>query len=957
MMRARPLGLCGLAAIFAAILMGVTALPALAAPEAPATREAQAITGITAALNGELNPKGKAPEPVEYHFAYAPSEAECDGGLNAPEQPVLATGDPKQHVSVSLTGLEGDTKYAFCLVASAPGEPAEFAQGSTLTFETLAAAPIVESVDSSQVKPTEATVEATVNPENQATTSCVFEYGTTPGYGKKTVCTEPALNGASGTIASANLAGLAGASTYHYRVVVANKTGEVKGPDGKFTTPELSKPTVEFESTPLLAPFEATLEAQINPGYQLTKYAFEYSTTKPTGTKLEGTIVTVSGTNELSSSGAESASVSTGEVLSQNATYYYRAIATNATGSTEGKIEEFKTLAAMVPEVESEGSHRIRPFEATIEAQVNPEYQETSCEFQYGTDASLTTSTSVACSPAELPAGGSTGVEVKLTGLRFSTPYYFRVVLANKTGEKAGPIEELETSAGSPTVEEETATALTPFSEALRAQVNAEYQLTSCELQYGPTAAYGNTVACDPPTLESHEDEPVTVTLQGLQSDSLDHYRFVLHNAAGTTNGSDNIFTTEVTQTPTIEDESALNVSAIDAQLAASVNPNYQSTSYAFEYAEKESTLLEGHGTTVSGGNLAGDSGAQAAGSVDLGSVLRPDTTYYYRVVATNATGTTAGTTTVAHFKTQHAASVGAGETEAVTQTTATVAATVKPEGGEDTSYHVAYIDQAGYEHVIAQVGAGYRRIDSSVNPYVAGGVTGEQELASSDGNAEVVGQMQLIELHADTTYHYALVATNREGTTVIGPDETLTTAPATPPLASTGTAEGVTQLSATLTGAVNTEGLPTTFQFEFGSTPYAGSFVPAGAVSNSGSVTAISTTFHGDLQPGVTYYYRAIATNADGTNAGTELTFTTEPFTVTSVLATAPAVVPYMSIAALDAKEAKEAGTAKGQLTNAQKLAAALKMCRRHKPKRKRSSCEKRARRAYSPTKKNRDE
>lgn len=69
-----------------------------------------------------------------------------------------------------------------------------------------------------------------------------------------------------------------------------------------------------------------------------------------------------------------------------------------------------------------------------------------------------------------------------------------------------------------------------------------------------------------------------------------------------------------------------------------------------------------------------------------------------------------------------------------------------------------------------------------------------------------------LIELEPGTTYHYALVATNALGTTVIGPDQTFTTSPATPPIVSGLSVSGVTQTGATLTGTIDPQGLQTTY-------------------------------------------------------------------------------------------------------------------------------------------------
>jgi hypothetical protein len=79
----------------------------------------------------------------------------------------------------------------------------------------------------------------------------------------------------------------------------------------------------------------------------------------------------------------------------------------------------------------------------------------------------------------------------------------------------------------------------------------------------------------------------------------------------------------------------AAAVTATMAMLAGQVNPKGQSTAFPFEY-----------GTTTSFGSLSAIDNAGAGGSpqdVTLPiSGLAPGTTYLYRLLATNASGTTA---------------------------------------------------------------------------------------------------------------------------------------------------------------------------------------------------------------------------------------------------------------------------------------------------------------------------
>lgn len=104
------------------------------------------------------------------------------------------------------------------------------------------------------------------------------------------------------------------------------------------------------------------------------------------------------------------------------------------------------------------------------------------------------------------------------------------------------------------------------------------------------------------------------------------------------------------------------------------------------------------------------------------------------------------------------------------------------------------------------------------------------------------------------------------------------TTAPgaalaAAPPTTTTGGTSSVSDTSATLHGAVNPNGLPTTYHFEWGTTT---AYASNGPIRSAGSGTrAVSVHQSADhLTPGATYHYRLVATNSSGTTYGTDRTF-----------------------------------------------------------------------------------
>ena len=86
--------------------------------------------------------------------------------------------------------------------------------------------------------PNQATLNATVNPNGSATTY-QFEYGTTAEYGSKAPASPKSIgSGTSPVEVSEKIEGLAPETTYHFRLVATNEKGAtVEGEDQTFTTP------------------------------------------------------------------------------------------------------------------------------------------------------------------------------------------------------------------------------------------------------------------------------------------------------------------------------------------------------------------------------------------------------------------------------------------------------------------------------------------------------------------------------------------------------------------------------------------------------------------------------------------------------------------------------------------------------------------------------------------------
>jgi len=97
-----------------------------------------------------------------------------------------------------------------------------------------ASAPGVSTRSAAKVTPSSATVRGAVNPRD-VQTSYNFQYGPTKAYGAATTVIAVGKGTAAKSV-SADLTGLAPATTYHYRVVATSGAGTARGRDRTFKT-------------------------------------------------------------------------------------------------------------------------------------------------------------------------------------------------------------------------------------------------------------------------------------------------------------------------------------------------------------------------------------------------------------------------------------------------------------------------------------------------------------------------------------------------------------------------------------------------------------------------------------------------------------------------------------------------------------------------------------------------
>ncbi len=350
-------------------------------------------------------------------------------------------------------------------------------------------------------------------------------------------------------------AGLAPDSEYA-TCLEARSPGEFEwsnvGPPVKFTTLASSAPLILAERTQegSVTPYDGTLEAVVNSEDESTTYVLEYAVEEaligtPSATTIgEGALLRATENRTVGP-------VDLGGGLESDKTYYYRLVATNATGTTKGPIEHFTTLTPVKPSVTGE---RLvgASFQAktdTIEAQLSPEFQAvTACEVQYVTEkafhetgftAGVASAACVLVPPAAEFGQGAAPVAftATLSELREDTAYEYRVVASNGTGTLDGTAQLLARTpplvTGAPQVAALTQftalIALAPIAPEIEAPLEAEYYVL-----YGT-----NTVgeAESPHVRVGSGLTPLSVgpvLLSGLASGSTYHYALVAYNGNAT---------------------------------------------------------------------------------------------------------------------------------------------------------------------------------------------------------------------------------------------------------------------------------------------------------------------------------------------------------------------------------------------------------------------------------------
>jgi phosphodiesterase/alkaline phosphatase D-like protein len=289
-----------------------------------------------------------------------------------------------------------------------------------------------------------------------------------------------------------------------------------------------------------------------------------------------------------------------------------------------------------VPHAVTRSATNIGATSGTLTGHVDPDVEEiTNCHFEYGPDSTYSLG-SVPCSPAT-PLAGQADVSAEVTGLTPFTTYHYRLVASGADELPAfGEDRSFTPNPGLvPAVDGASAAGLTPTTVSLTAQINPEFAPTTYRFQYGTNASYGSETASSESIGEDGVDHSVTSEVTGLSPDTVYHFRVLAVNLAGPSFGPDQTFTTP--DRPTVVGSPATEVSATAATLNAGIHPGFRATTYHFEYGRNSAY----GSSTPESAPIGSDNGLRGVSAAVSG--LTVATSYHYRVVATNAVGTTDG--------------------------------------------------------------------------------------------------------------------------------------------------------------------------------------------------------------------------------------------------------------------------------------------------------------------------
>ena len=270
-------------------------------------------------------------------------------------------------------------------------------------------------------------------------------------------------------------------------------------------------PTVHTDNATSIAQNGAILNGTVNTNGLVTEAWFEYGT-NPNLASFDNTVTQNFVAGSITQPVTQSISG-----LTPGTTYYFRLVASNAKGWTEGNIFSFTTRNPP-PAVATGDPSAITLTGATLNGTVNPNGAATDAWFEYGPDPNMVSFT--ATDNQNLGSGRNpVAMDNTLSGLNSGATYYYRMVAASVEGEVEGAIKSFSTDFPAPAATTGNATNITTTGATFNGTVNPNGFSTEAWFEYGLDNSLATFTATTPQLLGSGTTTlPVSSAITSLTS-------------------------------------------------------------------------------------------------------------------------------------------------------------------------------------------------------------------------------------------------------------------------------------------------------------------------------------------------------------------------------------------------------------------------------------------------------
>lgn len=724
--------------------------------------------------------------------------------------------------------LPGKLYYARAYATNAIGT----AYGNEIQFQTTAIAPTVTTADLSNILTTSATSGGNVTSDGGSAVTArgvVWSTSTSPAI---TLTTKTIDGSGPGTFVS-SITSLTAGRIYYVRAYATNSIGTSYGAELSFSAKAFPA-TVSTNSILNITATSATSGGNVTSegGGSVTARGVVWGTSSGPRIALD------TKTTDGAGFGAFTSSLTS---LKPATTYYFRAYATNSSGTSYGAETSFTTLAATPTVTTTIGITNITAITATGGGNISSDGG--GLVTARGIIWSTSTGPTISLSTRTNNGGGTGAFTSSMTGLSTNTKYYVRAYATNSAGTSYGDETTFTTLNNLPILVTNDVTSITATTAVLNGNVTAD----AGSAVTGKGIVWAMTTG---PNISSNLGNltvgaglgSIAVGPTGLTPGATYYVKAYATNSNGTAYGNEVTFKTLATN-PSISTYSAANITGSSA-LSGGLNI-YDGGSPVIAKGVVWSTST---GPTIALATKSNDGIGTSSFTTTVPS-LSPITRYYLRAYVTTSF-TTAYGPEISFITTANPPTLSTVAISSITSISASSGGTITSDGlGSITAKGVVW--------------------STSTGPTIA------LSTKTSNGSGSSNYTSSITELAPVTKYYVRSYATNSGGTGY-GAEVSFTTLVGLAVL-TTSNATSITISSAILGGEVKNEGGATVTEkgvvWNTATAPMVSNNKKATGTGLGAFTTSVTT-----LSRNTTYYVRTYAINSSGTSYGPEITFKTLP-------------------------------------------------------------------------------